>query len=112
MLIVPISVVPVLGVNATEIVQLLGPFARTPPHVELGWMAKSELLDVTPIVTETALLLVTVIDFAALVVPTVWFENARLRGAYVIGGAAPIPSKWTGGAITAPAVKVTVSGRR
>jgi len=36
MLIVPISVVSVLGVNATEIVQVLGPFARTPPHVELG----------------------------------------------------------------------------
>jgi hypothetical protein len=36
MLIVPVSVVPVLGVNATEIEQVLGPFARTPPHVELG----------------------------------------------------------------------------
>src|SRR5580692_2754058 len=111
MLIVPISVVPVLGVNATEIVQLLGPFARTPPHVELGWMAKSELLDMTPIVTETALLLVTVIDFAALVVPTIWLENARPRGVYVIGGATPIPTRLTGGAFTAPAVKVTVSMR-
>jgi hypothetical protein len=74
-------------------------------------MAKSELLDVTPIVTETALLLVTVIDFAALVVPSICFENARLRGVNVIEGAIPVPTKWTVGERTAPAAKVTVSMR-
>ena len=74
-------------------------------------MAKSELLDETPIVTETALLLVTVIDFAALVVPTICLANARAKGVYTIGGATPIPNKWTAGAFTVPAVKVTVSTR-
>lgn len=70
-------------------------------------MAKSELADVRLIVTETALLLSTVINFAALVVPTVCFANARPAGAYVIGGATPVPNKKTVGVLRAPAWKVT-----
>jgi len=87
-LIVPFTV----GLNVTEKVQVCVE-ASTSPLVQgvapLATAEKSPLDAKELSVTEAPLVLVTVTDLAALLVPTSWLANERLVGVNVRGDAAP-----------------------
>jgi len=109
----PVSVVPVLGVKVTAMVHeeavasVIGVAPQVAPPLVL-LTEKSELTTLNPvIVSPTPLLLLSVINFAALVVPCVCFGNPRVVGEILIAGAMPVPNRWICGLFEALSVYVS-----
>lgn len=103
----PVMVPFTEGANSTENVQLWVD-ASTRPLLQgvapLANALKSPLEEMELIVTETALLLVTVTILAGLVVPTSWLAKERLVGVNVRGEAAPpvpLPERATSSGLNA-----------
>jgi hypothetical protein len=95
----PVRVPVVVGLNVTEIVQLVLPLARVAPHgvVPPATAAKSPLAaNESDVLAVPVFLMVTI--FAALVVPTVWAANVSLVGVAVtitVPALAPMPDRDT-----------------
>jgi hypothetical protein len=111
-----LSPVVVLGVKVTLIVQL--PFVASVLGLMgqvLVWAKSPLLVPVRPMllmVKGAVPLLVSVTVLAALVVPVVWFPNARLLGFTVTAGAVPVPLRPTlSGLSAASSVMVTLAVR-